>query len=301
MSHTIVPDLPPLPLSANRLGTFASGWVRQRGVCAVASSAIPKTRDQYPDDIFKDTRMPLGEHIEGVRSRMINAPKWLGFFLVIGFVLDGIGSGVGKRQHRRRQAHVKDHHGTGRNANARLLLPPHEEDRGKKIKELRMSESGEVAAIREKLKNNNNDLTSLTAEERQTLLGAPQQMHFFVDPQQLKPAFGDPKPDAPERLSMTVEVYPAEITILNDTGTALIESKQYLTTLSARSVHGVLQGVAVVRSSAGQPVHPVSVLGVRRGRVVSARKAVHLPPSARVWGCSLRAWCCISSWYCPVR
>ena len=42
--------------------------------------------DEYPDDIFKESRMSFGDHIEELRTRMILALKWLILFMVIGFV-----------------------------------------------------------------------------------------------------------------------------------------------------------------------------------------------------------------------
>src|SRR6476620_6009998 len=51
--------------------------------------------DEYPDDIFKDTRMSFGDHLEELRIRMIRAIKWLLLFLVIGFVLDQLGTALG--------------------------------------------------------------------------------------------------------------------------------------------------------------------------------------------------------------
>lgn len=60
-------------------------------------------RPEYDDDFFKDSRMSFGDHLEELRWRMWRAIKGLGLCLVIGFVLDGIGSyfkldwfGVGK-------------------------------------------------------------------------------------------------------------------------------------------------------------------------------------------------------------
>ena len=51
----------------------------------------------YPDDLFADTRMPFGDHLEELRYRMIQALKALLVCLVIGFVLDGIGEALGKK------------------------------------------------------------------------------------------------------------------------------------------------------------------------------------------------------------
>ena len=44
----------------------------------------PKSkRDQYPDDIFADTRMSFGEHIDELRTRMIRALLGLLFCMVL--------------------------------------------------------------------------------------------------------------------------------------------------------------------------------------------------------------------------
>src|SRR5438067_353447 len=43
------------------------------------------------EDLFADTRMSFGEHIEDLRTHLLSAIKGLLFFLVIGFVLDSIG------------------------------------------------------------------------------------------------------------------------------------------------------------------------------------------------------------------
>src|SRR5262245_58406777 len=51
--------------------------------------------DEYPDDIFKDTRMTFRYHIEELRTRMFLALKWLALFMVIGFILDGVSKSVG--------------------------------------------------------------------------------------------------------------------------------------------------------------------------------------------------------------
>jgi len=55
-------------------------------------------RRQYPEydeDFFKDTRMSFGDHLEELRTRMWRAIKGLGFFLILGFILDGIGDRLG--------------------------------------------------------------------------------------------------------------------------------------------------------------------------------------------------------------
>ena len=48
-------------------------------------------KQDYPDDIFDQTRMSFGDHIEELRSRLLKAIYGLLFFLIIGFVLDSVG------------------------------------------------------------------------------------------------------------------------------------------------------------------------------------------------------------------
>src|SRR5262245_340316 len=48
-----------------------------------------------PDDFFAETRMSFGDHIEELRAHLWRAIAGLGVCLVIGFILDGIGSMTG--------------------------------------------------------------------------------------------------------------------------------------------------------------------------------------------------------------
>ena len=51
-------------------------------------------KKEYPDDLFAETRMSFGDHLEELRTRMWSAIKGLLFCLVLGFILDGIGSAM---------------------------------------------------------------------------------------------------------------------------------------------------------------------------------------------------------------
>ncbi len=57
---------------------------------------MPSDRHEYSDDLFADTRMSFGEHIEDLRAHLISAIKGTLFILVIGFVLDFTGWAIGK-------------------------------------------------------------------------------------------------------------------------------------------------------------------------------------------------------------
>lgn len=57
----------------------------------------------YDEDFFQDTRMSFGDHLDELRTRMWRAIKGLGLFLILGFILDGLGDrlhfpwlGIGK-------------------------------------------------------------------------------------------------------------------------------------------------------------------------------------------------------------
>ncbi len=58
---------------------------------------ISRTHD-YSEDIFADTRMSFGDHLDELRTRMWNALKGLLFCLVVAFILDGIGSTMGWKE-----------------------------------------------------------------------------------------------------------------------------------------------------------------------------------------------------------
>ncbi len=56
---------------------------------------MPSDHFDHSDDLFADTRMSFGEHIEELRTHLIRAIKGLVFFVTIGFVLDGLGLTLG--------------------------------------------------------------------------------------------------------------------------------------------------------------------------------------------------------------
>ena len=56
---------------------------------------MSRVRPEYDDDFFAPTRMSFGDHLEELRFRLLAAIKGLVFFLVIGFVLDGVGDALG--------------------------------------------------------------------------------------------------------------------------------------------------------------------------------------------------------------
>jgi sec-independent protein translocase protein TatC len=213
---------------------------------AINLQKIKDKYNEYPDDIFKETRMPLGEHIEELRYRMIVAIKWLMLFLVFGFILDGIGSGL-----------ERPNIGVGRPMLKVITDPVESQTRAfyarryeklanEKLASLTGADPEEITRIREKLKRNEEDLGTLTADEKRKLLGAPEEMPVFVPVKPLESVFGPAKAGAPEEVGLKLRVYPAYVTYLNGKGEGLLESKNYLATLSAQEAFVVYFKVSLL-------------------------------------------------------
>jgi sec-independent protein translocase protein TatC len=207
-----------------------------------------QTKDrEYPDDIFADTRMTFGEHIEELRTRMIRAIAWLMVFLVIGFILDAVGEAVGNKKI-----------GIGRPMLEVITDPVEsqvrdfynrraERETAKKLAELTSTPEEEIERIRAKLKENGEALASLTEDERNKLMGAPQSMPMVIPVGPLAEALGIPAEKvARKEVATTVQVYPAHISYLSDKGQALLGTKKYLTTLSAQEAFVVYFKVSIL-------------------------------------------------------
>lgn len=201
---------------------------------------------EYPDDMFADTRMSLGEHIEELRYRMIAALKWLMFFMVIGFILDAVGQSVGNEKIGVGKPMLKEITAPVESQTRDFYYRRARKNADEKLAAITKTEPAEIAAVREKLEKNGNSLVDLTADERRKLVGEPREMPVFVDAKELEPIFGPPKPGAPPEVGFKLKVYPAYITTLSDEGQGLIESKQYITTLSAQEAFVVYFKVSIL-------------------------------------------------------
>lgn len=201
---------------------------------------------EYPDDIFDDTRMTFGEHLEELRARMIRAIMGLVVLMLIGFVLDAIGTSIGNRNF-----------GIGRPMFDVIKEPVETQVRDfyyrrsrqaedEKLKELSPSGLEEVTRVRKKLADADNSLTFLTEDERRVLLGAPQEMPVLIRADALVPVFGPPKEGAPAEVATTILVYPGYVSALSNQGEALLGTKQYLTALSAQESMVVYFKVSIV-------------------------------------------------------
>lgn len=209
---------------------------------------MARTRPDYPDDIFDNTRMSFGDHIEELRSRLIKALLGLGFCLVIGFILDGIGDymgnpnfGMGRPAMRIITEPVESQ---VRNFYARRNASPEAQE---KLKGIRRTSPEEVERIRGKLKKNDGDLTSLTDDEKQALLGAEKDFPIRVPIEPFEKAFGLKRvnPEQSE-IELDAKVFPAYISSYGDEGQGYLGTRRYLTTLSTQEAFMVYFKVSLL-------------------------------------------------------
>jgi sec-independent protein translocase protein TatC len=192
-------------------------------------------RDEYPDDIFKDTRMSFGDHIEELRVRMFRGLKWLLFFLVFGFALDAIGEAIGN-----------PNVGVGKPM-LKIITDPVEEqvrdfynrrnerETAKKFAEEVGATPEEIEAILQKLKDNDYNLTALTNEERKKLRFNFEEMPIILDVVPLATAMGIPPEQVKQKqVQLIAKVMPAKLNYLSMKGEAILGNKQHLATLSVQ-------------------------------------------------------------------
>lgn len=205
----------------------------------------PRT-PEYPDDIFDDTRMSFGDHIEQLRSRLIKALYGLAFFLTIGFVLDyagksmgwenfGIGIPMMKVITDPVESQVRNFYQV-RNAKAEDKL----------LKGFERTSDQDAKDIRKKLQDRGNDLTSLSPEEKRKYLGMSQTMPIVIPTKPLKDAGVTFKDESQTEIAVMAEVYPAYLSVYSDQGAAIVESRKYLTTLSAQEAFMVYFKVSLL-------------------------------------------------------
>lgn len=200
---------------------------------------------EYPEDIFDDTRMSFGDHIEELRSRLIKALYGLAFFLLIGFALDYIGKSAGW-----------DNFGIGIPM-MKIITDPVEtqvrnfyvirNQKAEKKLSLERTSDEEAKAIRAKLAANGGDRTQLTEEEKKKLLAAPVDMPIYIPTKPLNDTYGM-KPSDPNQTEIMVvaKVYPAYVNSLSEEGVAQLETRRYLTTLSAQEAFMVYFKVSLL-------------------------------------------------------
>lgn len=201
---------------------------------------------EYPDDIFDSTRMSFGDHIEELRTRMIRAIYGLLVCLVIGFVLDGIGTAVGNRNIGVGYPMIEIITEPVKTQVRDFYYRRTMKEQAEKLQDIQGTNEERIAQIIKKVRDNGNSLTVLTSEERQILLGAPQEMPVEIDAEAFTPIFGPAKEGAPKKIVTKLLVYPAYVSSISDQGQAILGSKDYLAALSVQEGFVVYFKVSII-------------------------------------------------------
>ena len=193
---------------------------------------MPRTHDP-DDDIFKDSRMSFGDHIEELRYRLLNAVKALFFCVIISVGLDWIGKGMDN-----------PYIGVGRPAMKMIVEPVETQARNYFANKLpgffknlptEPTDPAEVERIRKKLADNEGMLSTLNSDERRKLIAAPRDFPILLPVEPLAKALGvEQKNKEITPIPITIQVYPAHLNAYSLEGEGLLETKRYLTTLSAQ-------------------------------------------------------------------
>jgi sec-independent protein translocase protein TatC len=206
-----------------------------------------KDSHQNPDDIFADTRMSFGDHIEELRKHLLKAVYGLLIVLLGGFVLDAVGEALGT-----------EYIGLGRpmlkvivapaEAQVRAFYAKRNEQVADILPQPNIRTSPEEAAILSK-KLKEKGLDSLSTEEKEKLRNSPLAMPVTVPLDPFTKAFGL-KPVDPNQTEIEIEmqVYPAQLNYLANRGEVLLGNKQYITTLSVQEAFVVYFKVALLCS-----------------------------------------------------
>jgi sec-independent protein translocase protein TatC len=198
----------------------------------------------YPDDIFADTRMSFGDHIEELRKHLLRAIYGLLIVMLGGFILDFVGEQLGM-----------ENLGVGRPM-LRVIVEPVQAQmqdfynrRNLKAEDkllFQRTDAEEARLIREKLRDNGGRLSALSAEERQKLLGAPKEMPVILPVGPFQAALGVEPKDGVQEIEIQMQVYPAYLDYLSNEGEGLLGNRQYLTTLSVQEAFVVYFKVSLL-------------------------------------------------------
>jgi sec-independent protein translocase protein TatC len=187
--------------------------------------------NEYPEDIFDNSRMTFGDHIEELRSRLIKALYGLGFCMMIGFILDYIGDrlgypnlGIGRPMLKvitePAESQVRAFY-EQRNERARARLATGNPDQE------------EVERIKKKLQDADGNTRVLTVAELDILRRSPEIMPILIPVKAFEDTFGI-KPIDPEKTEIEVrmKVFPQYMNYLNNKGETLLENRQFMKTQS---------------------------------------------------------------------
>lgn len=202
---------------------------------------------QYPDDIFAETRMSFGDHIEELRARLISAILGLLVVLLGGFALDAIGHSLDSETI-----------GLGRPMLKVIVEPAESQVRGfyarrneRALAKLDATQADpeEVERVRQKFRKIDYQTDGLTAEEVAVLRGSPELMPVLIPTRAFEETFGiKPKDPAVTEMRVNMMVYPAHLNFLSNRGETLLENRQFMKTQNPQEAMVVYFKVALLCS-----------------------------------------------------
>ncbi|MFO0938048.1 MAG: twin-arginine translocase subunit TatC [Gemmataceae bacterium] len=185
----------------------------------------------YPEDIFDQSRMSFGDHLDELRTRLRKALLGPFIFTILGLLLDGVGAmtnhpmiGMGRPM----MAVITDPVTTM----VRDFYARRNELLKDRLKNMEPSDQDTLLAT--KAKFDKYGFSSLSSTERGILFGAWEEMPVELAIKDFTPVFGEPKNPEIEFIQTKMRVYPAYINYLSNRGETLNEKKNYLTALSAQ-------------------------------------------------------------------
>lgn len=190
-----------------------------------------------PDDVFADSRMSFGEHIEELRTHLLRAIVGLIAAVAVCGAADGVGNALGNKDigvgrpmlaviiapvQSMSKSFYEQRNRKSRNdlADARLATPPTAE---------------ETAQLKERYRTNGDSTDGFTAEEKRQFLLIPLPVKATLPLAALKTALDLPPPRDPGGVfEFEVQVIPAELNVAATQGELLLGNKNYISTLSAQ-------------------------------------------------------------------
>jgi sec-independent protein translocase protein TatC len=206
---------------------------------------FPTDRGQNSDDIFAESRMSFGDHIEELRKYLLRAIYGLLIALFGGLLLDYIGQqldipwlGVGR-------------------PTLKLIIEPAQKEmedflRRRNLRAGKVLEKASFTRINEiqrKLMEANGDTSVLTSEERRILKFESISVPVLLPVKSLEETFGIKAKD-PNITEFEVElkITPAYLNYVNNIGESQLENRQFMKTQSAQEAMVVYFKVAILTS-----------------------------------------------------
>ncbi|CAN5588240.1 twin-arginine translocase subunit TatC [soil metagenome] len=198
-----------------------------------------------PDDIFADSRMSFGDHIEELRSRLFKAIKGLLFCLFIGFLLDGIGYwmhwpnfGVGRPMMSLITKPVEDM--------VRDYYYKRTVEKSDILKNLKRTSIEDITRIEKILSDNEGHIASLSESDREKLLGKPEMMPVFVPRESIEKVTGPLKEGTPPEIELEMRVYPGYMSYLATKGESLLQIRNFIKSQSVQEPFLIYMKVSLI-------------------------------------------------------